>query len=73
MDRKTAVGRSRDLGLEACQCRPAVTRTYQSLCAMGYDRDEALDAAVPVYRAYHPEAGEARAADILRGWFDEAR
>ena len=70
MTKKSADDRARGLGLEACLCRPAVTRTYESLCALGYDRADALAAAIPVYRAYHPEAGETRAAAILRGWFD---
>jgi len=71
MDSKIVSGR--DLGLEACRCQPAVTRTFESLRAIGYDRDDALAAAVPVYRAYHPEVGESRAIEVLRGWFDFGR
>jgi hypothetical protein len=73
MDRTISSDRKRGLGLEACDCRPAVTRTYQSLRAIGFDRDDALAAAIPVYRAYHPEVAESRANEVLRDWFGETR
>lgn len=55
-------------GQEACRCRAAVTRAYRTLCDSGQAESRAYEAAVRIYRFYHPEAAPGAAAGAVERW-----
>ncbi|SNT15177.1 MULTISPECIES: hypothetical protein [unclassified Azospirillum] len=54
-------------------CRPAVTRAYREMRASGAPEPYCLDAALAVYRWYHPESTEPDAAGIVSYWIADGR
>ncbi len=55
----------------ACQCQKAVTNTYVELRKANHDEARAFDAAVRVYRHYHPEQRRLDAFQTVADWLDQ--
>jgi hypothetical protein len=53
-------------------CRPAVTRAYREMRASGAPEPYCVDAAMAVYRWYHPESTEPDAASVVSFWVSGA-
>lgn len=53
-------------------CRPAVTRAYREMRASGAPEPYCVDAAMAVYRWYHPESTEPDAVGIVSFWISGA-
>lgn len=54
----------------SCQCRDAALRTYRELTESGQREDRAYDAAVQVFRFYHPERPRIEAYQVVADWLD---
>ena len=54
----------------SCQCRDAVLRAYRELKALGQREDHAYDAAVQVFRHYHPKRQRTGAYEVVADWLD---
>ena len=52
------------------QCRDAALTTYRELTEAGQRHDRAYDAAVQVFRYYHPERQKLEAYQIVADWLD---
>ncbi len=53
-------------------CKQAALRAYHGLRAHGRDETAAFDAAVAVYRFYHPETPAVDSVDLVDGWIEES-
>lgn len=53
-------------------CRRAALRAYTELRAHGQGETAAFDAAVAVYRFYHPETPTLDSVDLVDGWIEES-
>jgi len=51
-----------------CRCQSAVKRCYQGLCSGGQPEKHAFEAALTVYRWYHPEVPLTQAEATVRSW-----
>ena len=56
----------------ASNCRQAALRAYFGLRARGRGESAAFDAAVAVYRFYHPETPAVDSIDLVDGWIEES-
>ncbi len=54
----------------SCQCHDAVLRTYKELTEAGQREDRAYDAAVQVFRIYHPKRTRVEAYQAVADWLD---
>lgn len=54
----------------SCQCRDAVLSAYEKLTEAGQRHDRAYDAAVQVFRYYHPERPRVQAYQVVADWLD---
>lgn len=57
----------------ACICRSAVERAHAGLRAAGLPEQVAREAAVRIYRHYHPEVPAERAEPIVESWLVSVR
>ena len=53
-----------------CQCRNATLRAYREMRQLGQREDRAYDAAVKVFRHYHPEKERVEAYQVVADWLD---
>lgn len=53
---------------DPCRCRSAVERCYRGLCGGGQPENHAFEAALTVYRWYHPEVPLLEAEATVRTW-----
>ena len=56
----------------SCQCRTAVLRAYQELRGLGQREDRAYEAAVQVFRYYHPDRQRVEAYELVADWLDRS-
>ena len=54
-----------------CQCHSAVLRAYRELRVSRQPEDRAFDAAVQVFRHYHPESPRVDAYQVVADWLDQ--
>ena len=54
----------------ACQCRIATLRAYEMLKDSGQREDRAYNAAVRVYRHFHPQVPRVEAYGVVADWLD---
>ena len=54
----------------SCQCRDAALRAYRELMDSGKREDHAYDAAVQVFRYFHPERPRVEAYQVVADWLD---
>lgn len=54
----------------SCQCRDATLRTYQELRKLGQSEVRAYDAAVHVFRYFHPEEPRVEAYQTVADWLE---
>ena len=57
----------------SCQCRDAVLRAYEKLTEAGQRDDRAYDAAVQVFRYYHPDRPKVQAYEVVADWLDQGQ
>ena len=56
----------------SCQCRAATLKAYRELAKSTQREDRAYDAAVRVFRHYHPESQRIDAYQTVADWLDQS-
>ncbi len=54
----------------SCLCRDATLRAYRELTEAGQREDRAYEAAVRVFRHYHPDRTKVEAYQAVADWLD---
>ena len=55
----------------SCQCQIAAIRAYRTLIESGQREDRAYEAAVRVFRHYHPDRPHVEAYQAVADWLDQ--
>lgn len=55
----------------SCQCHDATIRTYNEMTNAGQREDRAYDAAVKVFRYYHPDSSRVESYQVVADWLEQ--